>query len=330
MDSVKELLSMRLPVASTMSWLPEAASVTAGSVDWLFYFLIWSCVGLFLLVVIPVLWFTVRYRRKTESQKALSQVDHSVKIETAWTLLPCIYLAFLFYWGFIGFVDIYTIPFNAKILRVIGQKWNWTVQYPDDDISVSGQGAVIGVPLGQPVQLIMSSQDVIHSFFVPNFRIKQDVLPGRYSSIWFESTKIGEFPVFCAEYCGDEHSKMLAVIKVMPQEEYKSWLTKKKSENVGLPPVELGRKLYTQKACNACHTIDGTPKIGPSFKGVYGHMTQLEGMTGVKVDDGYIRESILEPQAKIVKGYPPVMPTFKGQLSESDINALIEFIKSLK
>ncbi len=330
MDSVKDLLSMHLPVASKWSWLPEAASVTADSVDWLFYFLLWSCTGLFFLVVLPVVWFAICYRRKHEGQKALSQVDHNIKIETAWTLLPCIYLAFLFYWGFIGFVDMYAAPLNAKKLRVIGQKWNWTVQYPDDDISVSGQGAIIGVPLGQAIYLTLSSQDVIHSFFVPNFRIKQDVVPGRYSTIWFQATKVGEFPVFCTEYCGDEHSKMLALIKVMPPDEYNEWLSKKKGEDVGLPPVELGQKLYTQKACNACHTLDGTPKIGPSFKGIYGHMTALESGISVKVDDGYIRESILEPQVKIVKGYPPVMPTFKGQLSESDINALIEFIKSLK
>jgi cytochrome c oxidase subunit 2 len=218
----------------------------------------------------------------------------------------------------------------VKNLRVIGQKWNWTVQYPEEDISVSGQGVEIGIPLGQPVQLVMSSQDVLHSFFVPNFRVKQDVVPGRYTTLWFEATEVGEFPVFCAEYCGDAHSNMMAKIKVMPVEEYKAWVEKIKGANSKLSPKELGQKLYTSKACNACHTVDGSPKIAPSFKGIYGKMEALEGGGSVKVDDNYIRESILEPHAKLAKGFPPVMPTFKGQLSEIEINGLIEFIKSLK
>ncbi|MDA0712457.1 MAG: cytochrome c oxidase subunit II [bacterium] len=330
MDSIKELLSMKLPVASSFSWLSEAASETTRAVDWTFYFLIWSCIGLFLLVIVPVFWFAFHYRRKKVGPKALSQIaDHKI-LELSWTLIPCVYLFFLFYWGFLGFVDLYTIPIEAKNLRVVGQKWNWTVQYPDEDISVSGQGAEIGVVLDQPVQLTMSSQDVIHSFFVPNFRVKQDVLPGRYTTLWFQPNKVGVYPVFCTEYCGDQHSSMLAKIKVMPQNEYDEWLAKNKNENNDLPPSELGLKLYAQKACNACHSVDGTPRIGPSFKGIYGHKTELSNGSSVLVDDNYIRESILDPQIKIVKGYPPVMPTFKGQLSETEINALIEYIKSLK
>ena len=330
MDGLKELLAMKLPVASAWRWMPFAASTQAESIDWLFYFLLWTGILLFLIVIAPMTWFVFRYRRKHEGQKALSQVDHNPNLERAWTFLPLIYLALVFYWGFVGYTNLSITPSGAKNLRVIGQKWNWTVQYPDDEISVSGQGAVIGVPVNQPVSLTMSSQDVIHSFFVPNFRIKQDVVPGRYSTIWFEAKEIGEFPVFCAEYCGDSHSNMLALIKVMPEEEFREWVAKKKGENNLLSPLQLGQKLFVSKACNTCHTTDGSPKIGPSFKGIYGHTTALESGGSVKVDDNYIRESILEPQAKIVKSYPPVMPTFKGQLSEQEINALIEFIKSLK
>jgi cytochrome c oxidase subunit 2 len=247
-----------------------------------------------------------------------------------WTTLPLIYLALLFHWGFLGYANIYTAPGNSKPLRVVAQKWMWTVQYPDDEIEVSGKGAVIGVPLNQPVQLTMSSQDVIHSFFVPNFRVKQDVVPGRYTQLWFEATQVGEFPVFCAEYCGDQHSNMMAIIKVMPQDEYKAWIDKVKSAGAALSPLDLGKKLYVSKGCNACHSVDGKPGIAPTFKGLYGHSVELQTGGPVTADDNYIRESILEPSAKIVKGFPPVMPTFKGQLSEADINGLIEFIKSLK
>jgi cytochrome c oxidase subunit 2 len=330
MDSVKELLAMILPIPHKWSWLPDAASVTTRSVDWTFYFILWTCILLFFVVVLPVAWFAIKYRRKHEGQLALSQVDHHHKLELAWTLLPCIYLAFLFYWGFVGFVDLYTAPMAAKTLRVTGQKWMWSVQYPDDGITVSGQGAVIGVEINKPVQLTMVSQDVIHSFFVPNFRVKQDVLPGRYSTLWFEPTQVGEFPVFCTEYCGDQHSNMLAKIKVMESADYQAWIAKKKGEDLGLSPIDLGKKLFVSKACNACHTVDGTPKLAPSFKGIYGHMTELEKGGSVKVDDNYIRESILDPQAKIVKGFPPVMPTFKGQLSEQELSGLVEYIKSLK
>jgi len=204
------------------------------------------------------------------------------------------------------------------------------VQYPDEDISVSGQGAIIGVPLGENIQLTMSSQDVIHSFFLPNFRIKQDVLPGRYSTLWFNASEVGEFPVFCAEYCGDSHSDMLAVLKVMPKEEYEAWVDTVKNANNKLSPKELGAKLYQSKACVTCHSIDGTARIGPSYKGLYGSMTELVSGEKVKVDDNYIREHILTPTKRPVKGYPPVMPSYQGQLSETDINGLIEFIKSLK
>jgi cytochrome c oxidase subunit 2 len=290
----------------------------------------WTGLGLFLLVIVPMFWFVIKYRRKQENQKALSQVDHNHTMETIWTLLPIVYLAVCFVWGFMGYLNVTTIPMGSKNLRVIGQKWNWTVQYPDEDISVSGQGVVIGVPLGQNIQLTMSSQDVIHSFFLPNFRIKQDVIPGRYSTLWFNATEVGEFPVFCAEYCGDSHSNMLAVLKVMPQEEYVAWVDTVKNANNKLSPKELGAKLYQSKACVTCHSIDGSPRIGPSYKGLYGSMTELTSGAKVKVDDNHMREHILTPTKSPVKGYPPVMPSYQGQLSEADLNGLIEFIKSLK
>lgn len=330
MDSITQLMTTQMPIASQWSWLPTPASTLASDVDWLFHFLAWTCGGLFLVIVVPLIWFAVKYRRRHAGQKAISQKDHNAKLEILWSVLPVIYLTLLFHWGFLGYANIYTAPVNSTNLRVIGQKWNWTIQYPDEDISVSGQGSVIGVPLNQPIQLTMSSQDVIHSFFVPNFRVKQDVVPGRYTQLWFEANQVGEFPVFCTEYCGDQHSNMMAKIKVMPVAEYKEWVQKIKGASAGLSPLDLGKKLYVSKACSACHSVDGKPGIAPTFKGLYGHSVELQSGTSVMADDNYIRESILEPNAKIVKGFAPVMPTFKGQLSEADINGLIEFIKSLK
>ncbi len=329
MNNIKELLSTILPVESWLSFMPEAASTQAAHTDAIFYFLFWTCSGLFLLVVIPMVFFTIRYRRKTPDQKAIWQKDHNQFLEITWSALPLIYLAVLFAWGFYGFLNLYMPPGDAKELRVVGQKWQWTVQYPDD-LSVSGQGAVIGVKIGQPVKLVMSSQDVIHSFFIPNFRVKQDVIPGRYTTLWFEPTKEGEFPVFCAEYCGDQHSQMMAKIKVMNEVDYAAWSDKAKSANVGLSPRDLGEKLFAQKGCNACHTTDGNIKIGPSFKALFGKNEELQSGKTITVDDDYIRHKVLEPQANVAKGFPPVMPTFKGQLSELEINGLIAYIKSLK
>lgn len=330
MDRIADLMKTVLPVDWVGSLLPVAASEQARPVDNMFYFILWSCVVLFILVIGPMCFFLYKYRRKTHDQKAVSQTDHNSVLEILWTGLPLIYLAVLFCFGFYGFLDLYTPPLESKELRVIGQKWQWTVQYPDEEISVSGQGGVIGVRLGEPVKLVMASQDVIHSFFIPNFRVKQDVVPGRYSTLWFTPSMLGEFPVFCAEFCGDEHSNMMSVIKVMNNEEYASWLEGVKNEDKGIPPKELGAKLYVKKGCNACHTLDGTTKIGPTLKGVYGKKEELTTGEMIVVDDDYIRESLLEPQAKIPKGFPPVMPTFKGQLSEVEINGLIAYIKSLK
>lgn len=334
---MRELLTSIVPVERLFSLLPEPAATQSENVDPLYRFLFWSGFVLFLTVVIPMTWFVIKYRRKKEGQKALSQKDHNKFLELLWTLSPLVYLAILFLWGFKGFMSLYMPPGNAKELRVVGQKWQWTVIYPNEDFSVAGQGAVIGVKLGEPVKLVMTSQDVLHSFFVPNFRVKQDVVPGRYTTLWFEPTQKGDFPVFCAEYCGDQHSNMMATIRVMDDEEYAAWVEKSKNANVGMSPKELGAKLFTQKGCNACHSTDGSVKIGPSFKGLYGSDQKLQSGKTVKIDDNYISHKLFDPQANVAVGYAPVMPSFKGQLKEDkehperdEVTALIEFIKSLK
>lgn len=319
-----------MPIEMAGLWTPSVASTTAGDVDWLFYFIYYSCVIAFVAIMVPMFYFVWAYRRKSEGQKATSQVDHSLFIEVSWSSLPLIYFILVFAWGFHGFLDMFVAPEGAKELRVIGQKWMWTVQYPDDGVEVSGQGAQVVVPVGKPVKLVMASQDVIHSFFIPNFRTKQDVIPGRYTTLWFNSDKVGEYPVFCAEYCGTDHSVMMAQVKVVSDADFAAWVKKKQEADNSLSPKELGAKLYKAKGCNACHTIDGSPKAAPSFKGLYGKDETMNDGKTVKVDDNYIRESILNPQAKIVKGFGPVMPTYEGQLNEKQLGGLIEYIKTLK
>lgn len=332
MDNISELLNMIVPVDWLFSVMPVGASTQADAIDKLYWFLIVSCTLLFLLVVVPLGIIIFCYRRKTWNQRAKSQKAHNFWLESTWTFLPFIYLAVLFVWGFFQYMDMYVPPHDAMELRVVGQKWQWTVDYPKEEINVGGQGAVIAVPVNRPVRLVMASQDVIHSFFIPNMRVKQDVVPGRYSTLWFHPTKVGEYPVFCAEYCGDLHSQMLAKLVVMPEAAFASWNEEVKAANKDMPLREYGKILYEKKlGCIACHTTDGTIKIGPSFKDLYGKTETLTNGTTAKVDDKYIRHKILTPSTTTVKGFANVMPSFdkRNDVKEREISALIEFIKSV-
>ncbi len=329
MENLNEALKMIVPVEWLFSVMPTAASIHAERLDYLYWFLIITCGILFLLVIVPLVMILFRYRRKSFDQRALSQKDHNFWLESAWTFLPFVYLTVLFVWGFNQFLDIYVPPNNAKELRVIGQKWQWSIDYPKEEISVAGQGAVVGVPVNTPIKLVMASQDVIHSFFIPNLRVKQDVVPGSYSTLWFEANKLGEYPIFCAEYCGDLHSQMLAKLVVMPPAAYATWVEGLKSADQEMPLPELGKKLYSKLGCVACHSTDGSIKIAPTFQGLYGKQEELTDGTFVTVNDDYIKQSILMPQKQVTKGYAPIMPTFQGRVSERDISGLIAFIKSL-
>lgn len=329
MENLNELTKLVLPVDWLFSVMPEAASQHALNLDYLYWFLIFSCGVLFLLVVVPMIFILVRFRRKTPNQRAVSQKDHNFWLESLWTFLPLIYLAVLFVWGFWQYMGMYVAPHDAKDLRVIGQKWQWTVEYPKEEISVAGNGAEVAVPVNTPIRLIMSSQDVIHSFFIPNMRVKQDVVPGRYSTLWFKADKTGTFPIFCAEYCGDLHSQMLANLVVLSEADYAAWVEKQKGASQDMPLPELGAKLYNKLGCVACHSTDGTIKLAPSWKGAYGKKEELTDGTFVLIDDSYIRQKILNPTKQIAKGYGPIMPTFQGRVSEREILGLIAFIKSL-
>lgn len=320
---------LKMPLSVDGMWMPEAASVTVPSVDEPFWLIYWTCVVAFVLVMAPMFWFMWKYRRKTPDQKAEDQTDHNQILEIAWSAIPLVFFILIFVWGFRGFLDLQTPPGDAMVLRVTGAKWQWTVKYEDAGVTVTGQGAEIPVPQGRPVKLLMTSVDVLHSFFIPNFRVKMDVIPWRYTTLWFNATKVGTFPVFCTEYCGKDHSNMLARIKVVPEEEFKAWLEKAAAEAGGPATLEKGQEVYNT-VCLACHSTDGTPRVGPSFKGLAGSQRQFTNGTSAIADDDYLMQSILEPNAQIVQGFQPAMPPMGGTLNQTQLESIILYIKSLK
>ncbi len=304
-------------------WFPAQASENAPAVDFLFNFILYISAFFFALVITLMVVFVVRYRRRAgvEAQKTAT---HNTKLELAWSIIPGILLMTMFVMGAKAYVEMRNPPDDALEIQVTGQKWAWSFTYPNGHVDPE-----LHVPVGQPVRLVLTSEDVIHSLFIPAFRIKMDAVPGRYTKEWFKATETGSFQIFCAEYCGTKHSDMLSQVVVHPAGEYEKWLADSSNLLAKLTPVEAGKKLYETYGCKACHTLDGTPGIGPSWKGLYGrHETFTDGTNAV-AEENYIRESIVDPQAKIVAGFGPVMPTFKGKLKDAEITAIIEYIKSL-
>lgn len=308
------------------AWLPRPATEIAAEIDTLFYVLLWGSVIIFIALFIIGLIFVIKYKRTSQNQKAEKQITHNDAIEITWTVVPLIMVMVIFWWGYKDYLKLSLAPPNAMEIKVTGKKWFWAFEYPKDGIKLLNEFVV---PVNTPIRLIMSSEDVIHSFYVPNFRIKRDVLPNRYTSVWFDAKDTGIYQVFCTEYCGDGHSEMLATLKVVSYAEYERW-KQESGEDTSTPLPELGEKLYVAKACNTCHSVDGSNKVGPSWKGIFGSSRALANGDSVKVDPNYLRESIVNPQAKVVKGYPPVMPAYAGLLSDREIDAIIEYIKSLK
>lgn len=307
-------------------FMPPASSTIASEVDALFYFIFYTAIVFFVLVMSLTAFFIIKYRRKGE-RKLTSGVAHNTKLEILWTVIPTILVIIVFFWGFKTYLRMNIAPKDALEIKVTGQKWFWTFDYPNGANSMNE----LVVPVGKPVKLLMSSQDVIHSFFVPDFRVKMDVLPNRYTITWFEALNVGEYDIYCAEYCGKGHSEMWGKVKVMSEEQYAGWL---KEAAVDIPEgvslEEAGAMLYKSKACATCHSIDGIPGVAPSFLSKYGSLEKLADGSEVLVDENYIRESILNPQTKVVLGYQPVMPTYQGALTDRQIDALIVYLKSLK
>lgn len=309
-------------------FLPQASTM-AKDVDLLIQFILGvSLVGL-AGVTFAIVYFVLRYWRHRRAESSVPQIHGHTVAEVSVAVLLTVLVMFIFYWGWVEYKKLQTVPHNSLEVNVVAKQWLWEFQYPDGKRLTNE----LVVPLGRPVKLIMTSQDVIHSFYVPNFRVKQDVLPKTYTSLWFEATELGEHRVFCAEYCGTAHSGMLAVVKVVSPEDFEAWQLNyglKGSAGETLSLAEAGKAAFSKYGCQACHSVDGSKGLGPSQKGVFGLQERLEDGSTVMVDENYIRESLMEPTKKVVKGYQPVMPTFQGQLSDADINALIGYIKSLK
>ncbi|MDP6040505.1 MAG: cytochrome c oxidase subunit II [Candidatus Latescibacteria bacterium] len=303
------------------TFFPEQASTFAGHVDALYLVTVALCVFFALLVSVLVVVFAIKYRRKSPDQVPRQIAGH-LGLEIFWTSIPLVLALGMFVWATVVYFHLVSPPPNAMEMYVVGKQWMWKLQHPEGKKEINE----LHVPLGQAVRLTMTSEDVLHSFYIPAFRVKKDVVPGRYTTMWFEPTKAGSYHLFCAEYCGTEHSRMIGTVYVMEPQDYEAWLI----GGVANEPIEVaGERLFEQYACHTCHKADGKGR-GPSLIGLFGKTVPLEGGGTALVDEAYIRESVLNPAAKVMVGYKPIMPTFKGQISEEGIIQLIAYIKSLK
>ncbi len=330
-----------------MSWLIATAhagstitlplgSTEAYRVDILHDFLWGVSIVLLLGTTIGMLHFVRKYHQSQKGRETAYILGNHT-LEFIWTIIPLILMLFIFGWGYKDYMAMRKQK-NADIeIGVTGVQWRWDFQYSNGRKTLNE----LYVPRGKNVKLLMTSQDVLHSFYLPYMRIKQDVVPGMYTYLNFTPTDVSNQPVYCAEFCGTSHSDMLAKVIVLEPKEFDTWMVTGKVSGVaksspgGVEPpakplAEVGRDLYSAKGCFACHAVDGTKKIGPALNGIFGHEVEFADGSKTVVDENYIRRSILEPQAQLVKGYPPSMPTFKGLLSEEEIAAMVAFIKAQK
>jgi len=299
---------------------PEQASTMAPRVDALLFFLVAVSVFFVTLIFFMIIFFAVKYRRRAEDERP-RPIEGNFWLEILWSAIPLGLTMVMFVWGAIIFFDIFSPPNDALEISIVGRQWMWKAQHPEGQREINE----LHVPVRQPVKLMMTSEDVIHDVFLPAFRIKQDVLPGRYTTLWFEATKAGVYPLYCAEYCGTQHSGMLGRVVVLEPADFEKWLS---GGAIGMSMAELGESLFQRFGCAACHRITGTSQ-GPSLVGLFGKTVELQQGITVTADENYIRESIVDPRAKIVAGYQPIMPTFKGLVSEQAILQIIAYIKSL-
>jgi cytochrome c oxidase subunit 2 len=300
---------------------PERASSIAGEVDALFLFILGVTTLFAVGVWIALLFFAIRYRRRSEADRP-AEIHGSLALELTWTLVPLAIMAVMFVWGAKVFFHMNRPPDDAMTVSVVGKRWMWKLQHPTGQREINE----LHVPRGRAVKLVITSEDTIHSFFVPAFRIKKDAVPGRYNTAWFRATKNGTYHLFCAEYCGTEHSKMIGRVVVMEPEAYQTWLAGGPAPE---SPVVAGEKLFTELNCITCHRPDSAGR-GPVLVGIFGRPVRLAAGDTVVADDAYVRESILSPAARVVAGYQPVMPTYQGQVSEEQLIAIIAYIQSLQ
>ena len=298
---------------------PEQASSVAPLVDGLYLFLVVVTGAVSLLIWLVIFYFAIKYRRRPDNELAQEQEPPAI-LEMTWTVIPLIVFIGIFVAGAWVFLRMQVVPRNALEVYATGRQWMWKFQHPTGQREINE----LHVPVGRAVKITMASEDVIHSLWFPVFRVKADVLPNRYRTMWFEATKTGRFHIFCAEYCGTSHSGMIGSVIVMEPTDYQRWLAGGTEGSL----ASQGEKLFQKYACNTCHMDNGTGR-GPMLAGAYGKTRPLSDGSSVVIDDNYIRESILHPQAKIAAGFQPVMPTFQGQVSEEDLIRLLAYVKSL-
>jgi cytochrome c oxidase subunit 2 len=307
---------------STFPLFPDSASALSGHVDALY--IIWAVVSVFFTLLIAglIVFFMTRYRRRDPEQVGVEE-RAIVWLELLWSAVPLVIMLAMFAWGTRVFFQLYRPPVDAVEYTAIGKQWMWKIQHPEGQREINA----LHIPVGQAIKVKLASEDVIHSFYIPAFRIKQDAVPGRYTSLWFKATKPGTYHLFCAEYCGTEHSRMIGSVIVMETRDYENWLA---GGTAGKSMVASGAELFTSHACDTCHRASpGIIQRGPKLEGVYNSQVKLADGRTVVADDNYIRESILNPTAKVVAGYDPVMPTFQGQVTEEQLTQLIAYVRSL-
>jgi len=336
---LSSLLATPTPGKPANFWLPKQASTVAQSVDLTFDVITWICYFFFFVITGLLIYFMIKYRRKGHEVVAQGPT-HNTPLEIAWTVLPMLLVIVIFVVGMRGYLNLRQAPEGSYEVQVTAQRWSWTFNHPKYGAI---QVAELTVPVGTPIRLLMTSNDVLHSVWIPDFRVKMDVIPGRYTSLWFEATAVGDYNLNCAEYCGMDHSKMFAIVHVVPKEEFEPKMIKLASEyedmSIGQLPAYAINRLYNR--CKSCHSLDGSSGTGPSFKGLWDRVNSGDvGFTsGEKLSDlygdntlygvpeNYIRTSLVNPQGHIVKGYLGSMPSFQGQLKDKQITAIIEMFK---
>lgn len=300
--------------------VPEQASTVAARVDGLFLYLTVVTVFFTALIAVLIIAFAIRYRRRPGNEVP-GPVKEFLQLEIAWSVIPLLLCLVMFFWGADVYLALAQPPDNALEVYVVGRQWMWKLQHPEGQREIN----TLHIPVDVPVKLIMTSEDVIHSFFVPAFRTKQDVVPGRYTTTWFQATKVGTYHLFCAEYCGTGHSQMIGQVIVMEQADYESWLGSSADGSMALE----GRKLFSKLQCITCHT--GTSEArAPVLEGLYNRRVVLNDGQVIRADENYFRESILQPAAKVVAGYRPIMPTYQDQINEEELVRVIAFLKALQ
>ncbi len=305
---------------TNFSLFPPEASKIAPEMDALYFFMVLvSLVGL-TLVILLVVSFSLLYSKKRNP--VATQIEGSTLLEATWTIIPLGLFLVMFVWGALIYFRVYTPPANAMNIYVVGKQWMWKAEHPGGQHEINS----LHVPVDQPVQLTIISQDVFHSFSIPAFRVKREAIPGRYTSVWFTATTPGTYHLFCTQYCGTNHSAMIGEVVVMPQAEFKAWLA---SSTSGNSLAQNGERLFASLSCNACHNSRPDAR-GPNLVGVYGSKLTLSTGQSVNVDDAYLRQAILNPSQNITQGYAPIMPTYQGQISEEGVFALVEYLKSLQ